>query len=324
MSTTLRRCGSLALAAAGVALLAACATTTAGTAAVAPNATPRSSAVTTTERTTETTTPTTTRTTPPSTTKSTTSSSTPAITVRPTDSAGAPATATSTLLFDGDCFDFAGSDVTTIDCAQLHDGQVFKSGVALTAVDPAETSADAWSKAANDACVTDFHTFVGSDQPDDYVQSFVITSETGGPPEVACTVLDTAGGKWAGTAESVSGSYVGIDVGDCFDYPTALLDAAELPCDQPHDAEMYVVDGPLGLDPPETPYPTEQQWQDLSTTVCLGAFADYTGQSYESALDLGYTFVYPLEPDWSDVTLRKMSCAVTSIDGTKLVGSKRA
>jgi hypothetical protein len=87
---------------------------------------------------------------------------------------------------------------------------------------------------------------------------------------------------------------------------------------------MYVVDGPLGLDPPETPYPTEQQWQDLSTTVCLGAFADYTGQSYESALDLGYTFVYPLEPDWSDVTLRKMSCAVTSIDGTKLVGSKRA
>ena len=133
MSTTFRRCGSLALAAAGVALLAACATTTAGTAAVAPNATPRSSAVTTTERTTETTTPTTTRTTPPSTTRSTTSSSTPAITVRPTDSAGAPATATSTLLFDGDCFVFAGGDVTTIDCAQLHDGQVFKTGVALTA-----------------------------------------------------------------------------------------------------------------------------------------------------------------------------------------------
>lgn len=324
MFTTLRRCGPLALAGVGLVVLAACATTTGGTAAVAPDATPRSSAVTTTERTTPTTTRPT-QTTSSSTTDRTTSSATSVtITARPTDTAGAQIPATSDLLLRGDCFTLAADEVSTIDCTQLHDGQVFMPEVTLTGVDPAETSADAWALAATSACTLEFHTFVGSDQPDSYLQSYVITSTPGGPPVVACTVVDANGKQWAGTAESITGSYESVEVGDCFDYPTASVDALELPCDQAHDAEMFVVGGPLGLDPPETPYPTEQQWQDLSETVCLGPFADYTGKQYADALDLAYTFVYPLEPDWSDVDQRKMSCAITSIDGTKLVGSKRA
>lgn len=323
-----RRTGSAALAMLALVGLSACATTTGGTAAVAPDATVRSTAVTTTERTTDTTRPTEPTASSPSSTSSaspTSASPTSAeITVRPTDAAGAAAPWSSGLLFIGDCYSVAGgNEVTVIDCAELHDGQVFATDVALTGVDAAQPSVEPWQQAATSACATDFSTFVGA-LTDRYAQSFVITSPPGGPPVVACSVVDVDAVQWAGSAESVSGSYFGIEIGDCFDYPTAVADALEVACDQPHEAEMYVIDAPLGLDQPDAPYPTEQQWQDLSETVCLGPFADYTGQSYESALDLAYTFVYPLEPDWSDVSQRVLSCAITSIDGTKLVGSKRA
>jgi len=325
-----RRTGPVALGLIGLLVivgLSGCATTIGGTAAVAPDAAPRSSVATTTESATDTTRPTKPT---PQTTESTVESSTVAptptpasVTARPTDAAGAPVPSAPGLLFVGDCYTVTAGDVSSIDCAELHVGQVAKTDVALPGVDPAKLTADPWLQAANSACAVDFATFIGS-STDRYSQSFVITSPPGGPPVVACTVVDVSGEQWAGSAESISGSYFGIDVGDCFDYPTAQIDAAEIPCDQSHDAEMYVLDAPLGLDLPESPYPTDQEWQDISVQICIGPFADYTGQSYESALDLGYTFVYPLQPDWSDVSQRKLSCAITSIDGTKLVGSRRA
>ena len=116
--------------------------------------------------------------------------------------------------------------------------------------------------AALPSCSPEFETFTGSaldSEASDYDLAIVITSAPGARTVVSCAVVDKNGEQWAGTAENVSGSYRGIDVGDCFDYPTSTTDAVELACDQPHDAEMYLLDAALPaaqLDP-AAPYPTD-------------------------------------------------------------------
>jgi hypothetical protein len=228
----------------------------------------------------------------------------------------------------GDCYTIGDeSVVTAIDCAELHDGQVFFIDVALTGVDPEETDAAKLFDAALPSCSPEFATFTGSaldSETRDYDLAIVITSTPGARTVVSCAVVDKTGAQWAGTAESVSGTYRGIEVGDCFDYPTAEAGAAKLPCDQPHDAEMYLLDEPLTtLADPAAPYPTDKEWQDLSTAVCLTGFTDYTGLPWDTSTTLSFSFVYPEPPSWSDVSERNMSCMVIQEDGTKLVGSKK-
>ncbi|MEP6563039.1 MAG: septum formation family protein [Nakamurella sp.] len=229
----------------------------------------------------------------------------------------------------GTCYS-VGADtvVTAIDCAQLHDGQVIFNDVELGGVSPDEMDGAKLFDAAKPACTPEFETFTGSalgSETNDYDLRIVITSQPGARTVISCAVVDKTGAQWAGTAESVSGSYRGIGVGDCFDYPTNIADAAKLPCDQPHDAEMYLLDAALPADQldPAAAYPTDAQWQDLSTTVCLTGFTDYTGLPFDTSTTLSFSYVYPLSDDWADVTKRSMSCVVIEEDGTKLVGSKK-
>jgi hypothetical protein len=127
----------------------------------------------------------------------------------------------------------------------------------------------------------------------------------------------------SGTQLPQVGSYEEIAVGDCFDFPTVRV-AVERSCDEPHDAEMFVTDAPTGLDAIDAKYPPHEQWQELSATLCYQPFADYTGQSIDETTGLSMSLLYPLEPDWSDVSRRTLSCAIVSIDGTPLQGSKHA
>ena len=324
----LRRAVVAAVTTVGLAVIVSCSNTTGGTAAVGTDFTPTSSSATSTS-----TTATTTRSSRP-TSSSATSSTTPTssapatvtVTARPTDTAGAPMPSATTDLQVGDCYTVgAETIVTAIDCAQLHDGQVFFVDVALTGVDPEETDAAKLFDAALPTCSPEFETFTGSaldSEASDYDLRIVITSAPGARTVVSCAVVAKTGAQWAGTAENVSGSYRGIDVGDCFDYPTPVAAAAELPCDQPHDAEMYLLDAPLSLTDPAAPYPTDAEWSDLSSTVCLTGFTDYTGLPFDTSTTLSFSYVYPLLADWSDVSKRTMSCIVVEEDGTKLVGSK--
>ncbi len=308
--------------------IVACSTTTAGTAAVGTDFTPTSSSATSTS-----TTATTTRSSRPTTSSAATSSSAPAtvtVTARPTDTAGSPMPSATTDLQVGDCYTIGDQNVVTaIDCAQLHDGQVIFIDVELTGVSPEETDSSKLFDAATPSCTPEFETFTGKalgSETSDYDLAIVITSEPGARTVVSCAVVDKTGAQWAGTAESVSGSYSGIDVGDCFDYPTQTADAAELPCDSPHDAEMYLLDAalPAAQQDPAAAYPTDAEWQDLSSTVCLTGFTDYTGLPFDTSTTLSFSYVYPLAEDWSDIDKRKMSCVVIEEDGTKLVGSKKA
>ena len=316
------------VAAASAVLLAgivSCSNTTSGTAAVGTDFTPTSSTSTST-------TATTTRSSRP-TSSAVTSSSEPAtvtVTARPTDTAGAPMPSATTDLKVGDCYTIGADNVVSaIDCAQLHDGQVIFVDVELAGISPDEPDAAKLFDAAKPSCTPEFETFTGSalgSEANDYDLAIVITSQPGARTVISCTVVDKTGAQWAGTAESVSGSYRGIGVGDCFDYPTATAAAAKLPCDSPHDAEMYLLDAPLPaaqLDPAAV-YPTDAQWQDISTAVCLTGFTDYTGLPFDTSTTLSFSYVYPLSEDWADTSKRLMSCVVIEEDGTKLVGSKKA
>ena len=322
----LRRAIIAAAAAIGLAIVVSCSNSTGGTAAVGTDFTPTSSSATSTS-----TTATTTRSSRPTTSSATSSApATVTVTARPTDTAGAPMPSATTDLQVGDCYTVgAETVVTAIDCAQLHDGQVFFVDVELAGVDPEETDATKLFDAALPTCSPEFETFTGSaldSESSDYDLRIVITSAPGARTVVSCAVVDKKGEQWAGTAENVSGSYRGIDVGECFDYPTSTTDALELPCDQPHDAEMYLVDAALPaaqLDPAAT-YPTDAEWQDISSAVCLTGFTDYTGLPFDTSTTLSFSYVYPLVTDWSDVGQRSMSCIVVEEDGTKLVGSKKA
>jgi hypothetical protein len=229
----------------------------------------------------------------------------------------------------GDCYTIGDENVVTaIDCAQLHDGQVIFIDVELTGVSPEETDSAKLFDAATPSCTPEFATFTGKalgSETSDYDLAIVITSEPGDRTVVSCAVVSKTGAQWAGTAESVSGSYRGIGVGDCFDYPTQTTDAAKLPCDSPHDAEMYLLEAALpdAQQDPAATYPTDAEWQDISSTVCLAGFTDYTGLPFDTSTTLSFSYVYPLAVDWSDMDKRKMSCVVIEEDGTKLVGSKK-
>lgn len=317
MSTQqLHRAAAIATTVVVMSVVAGCSTTTAGTAAVGTDFTPSTSSASTT------TTATTTRTSRPT----TTAESTPA-SATPTETSGSAMSTATTPLGVRDCYTVAdNSDIDVIDCAALHDGQVFQADVVPSGVDPYETDGGKLFDSAEIDCAAAFESFTGAalgSEEAAYTLGLVLTSAPGASTVVACTVVDKDGAQWAGTAESISGSYRGIVVGDCFDYPTPTEDAVKLTCDQPHDAEMFVVDAPLGLDAADAPYPTTEQWQDLSSTICETPFTDYTGLAADAATDLSFIFVFPLAPDWSVVPERLMSCAIASNDGTKLVGSKK-
>jgi hypothetical protein len=179
--------------------------------------------------------------------------------------------------------------------------------------------------------------------------AIVITSPEGAAPVVACAVeqhgmfadqhltttigedgrtgfalSDKRSNKWTGSAEDTSGSYAGIVPGDCFDFPTSITAAQKLSCDQPHDAEMFIVAADLGIDAPDTPYPTEEEWGQIAIPICEDQFAAYTGIPLADAFGLSYTYIYPLKKVWADLSQRILSCAVIAEDETKLVGKKRA
>lgn len=111
-----------------------------------------------------------------------------------------------------------------------------------------------------------------------------------------------------------------LQVGDCFDPQD--IDAEEADevtakrCDETHQFEMMLTGNMR-----DGGYPSESEFDDFVATVCLPAFADYIGRSYEdSRLDV-YWYV-PLEEGW-DQGDHLVQCAVYDPFDSELVGSLR-
>ncbi len=135
-------------------------------------------------------------------------------------------------------------------------------------------------------------------------------------------MVSSDGKKWIGSAEVVIGSYDNVEFGDCFDPPTKTDDALVIPCSRPHYAEMFLVDATIGIEDVYAPYPTDEEWDEITDQICLSPFKKYTGKSIDD-VDYSMALIFPLEYDWEQIDSRVVSCAITSGTGAKWVGSKR-
>ena len=123
--------------------------------------------------------------------------------------------------------------------------------------------------------------------------------------------------------EAGSLSVAELRVGDCFQQdpdPTVVMVAQfiqAVPCDQPHDAEVYA-ENELGV-PEGAPYPGQEQVFEDADELCVADFEQFIGTpAATSALGI-YRFI-PSEATWPEGD-RRVVCAVYDPSGAALTGS---
>ena len=122
------------------------------------------------------------------------------------------------------------------------------------------------------------------------------------------------------TGDVVEGGDVGalrLQVGDCL-AEAAIGDVESVPvvpCDEPHDSEIYHTFELPGVD-----YPGERLIIESAEQGCLDTFESFVGAPYESSIyDISY--LYPIEASWNAVKDRTVLCGVYLLDGSPAVGS---
>lgn len=114
------------------------------------------------------------------------------------------------------------------------------------------------------------------------------------------------------------GSVADLAVGDCFDEPTTEGDVSDVqhqPCDQPHDAEVFLV-----LTHPadaSAAYPVVSGFDDYISENCVPAFAAYTGRDFDTDTELDLGYFRPTLTGWGDGD-REFTCYISRADGAKL------
>lgn len=110
-----------------------------------------------------------------------------------------------------------------------------------------------------------------------------------------------------------------VGVGDCFD-DDALGESAEVsnvalvPCDSPHDNEVFAV-----FDMPDGPWPGQEAVDVAIDDGCLPRFETFVGIDYESSRYVS-TSLFPTEGSWEGGD-REIVCFLYDIDFAKLMGS---
>jgi hypothetical protein len=109
-----------------------------------------------------------------------------------------------------------------------------------------------------------------------------------------------------------------LRVGDCFDDPSDLTDeivevedVAAIPCDRPHDNEVF-----FAFDLTGDELPSDAAIEELVGQECLPAFDDFVGTPYEES-ELDLFAIWPTEASWLQGD-RAVTCALYAMDGTKL------
>ena len=116
------------------------------------------------------------------------------------------------------------------------------------------------------------------------------------------------------------GNIFELSVGDCFNYEQAeeLTDVDIIPCDDPHQREVYAVvsiDVAAGL-----PYPGSSQVEDVSWNMCLEHFEGFVGADYyDSRLD--FEMFFPTRGSWNDIDDREVTCFLYDLEDLYMEGS---
>lgn len=110
-----------------------------------------------------------------------------------------------------------------------------------------------------------------------------------------------------------------LAVGDCFDNPTTagevIQDVQHVPCNEPHDNEVFVV-----LDHPAADgaaYPGVSGFDTFTAESCIPQFEPYTGRSPDNEATLGYSYYAPTSEGWTDGD-HEVICYLFNSDETKL------
>ena len=222
----------------------------------------------------------------------------------------------------GDCFNVVSSAIQ-VNCDQPHDGQVIATNIRLDYSLVENTYKSLWEANAEDKCAYKYNNFVGHNykKGEGRFKISLLLNDIDSTT-VACTVIGADGQKWVGTAENFIGAYPGVKVGDCLMFPTDINDAIVVKCSEPHEGEMFLRNKSIGISTKDAPYPTRNEWREIGYKICEDQYLAYTGVS-EDDETLSYSFVYPLEKDWLDVSGRTMSCIATSASGERLSSSVR-
>ena len=104
-----------------------------------------------------------------------------------------------------------------------------------------------------------------------------------------------------------------LQVGDCFDVPTAVTIVKEVqhhPCDEAHTGEVVgLQDYPGGDDP----YPSESAMTTFSEDLCVRTFRTYTGRDALTDPELTVGYLYPIPDGWADGD-REVTCYLARVD----------
>ena len=115
-----------------------------------------------------------------------------------------------------------------------------------------------------------------------------------------------------------------LAVGDCFDVPGAadrIGDLRRRACSEPHRGETFHAFEASGAG--ASSYPSDADWESIVYPVCDPVFETYTGTPIGERLDIDYRYLVPTADRWSEGD-RRVTCFITSPDGTPLTKSFRA
>lgn len=113
-----------------------------------------------------------------------------------------------------------------------------------------------------------------------------------------------------------------LQVGDCVNVYDDLDVITRVPCDQPHDREVFHTEQHPA--PHGEPYPGDREMQRYALSVCYAQFQAFAGTLYEvSRLDIGA--ITPNKTNFEDnkARYRGITCYVHDTSRAPLVGSMR-
>ena len=101
-----------------------------------------------------------------------------------------------------------------------------------------------------------------------------------------------------------------LKVGDCLNdgvTETELSTVPVVPCDEPHDSEVYAA---VIMDDEE--YPGADATIAFADEQCYEEFEDFVGISYDESI-YGFSYLYPSQESW-DGGDREILCQISAVD----------
>lgn len=112
-----------------------------------------------------------------------------------------------------------------------------------------------------------------------------------------------------------------LELGQCFDDEVIEGEVREVPivpCDQPHDNEVYAIFDLEG----SGAYPGDDVVQQQAGEGCLAEFEPFVGLDYQSSV-LDASFLSPTAQGWVELGDREVVCYIFRLDLQKVTGSLR-